>query len=1180
MDSLFENCISLTSINLSSFDTSQTISMENMFSYCTLLQEIDISNFNLSLVTSMAYMFSFCKLLNSIILPSLTELSVINLSHMFSDCNSLLSLDLSEFDASNAVYMDNMFSGCKYLNYLNLENFDTECVIDMSFMFSGCFSLTSLNLSSFNTISVKLMNGLFYGCESLKSLDLFDFNTESVENMSFMFYKLRSLTSLDLSNFNTSNVEQMHFMFEGCESLTSLNLTNFDTYKIKSMDGVFSGCSNLKYLIISNFDTSAVLSMEYMFYECKSLIELDLSSFDTTLITNFEHMFSGCNSLRRLDVEHFNTTSAIYMQYLFFNCYSLISLNLEEFNTSNVNNMEYMFSGCKKLISVNLDSFDTSLVTNMNYMFSNCHSLKYVKMSNINTSSVLSMAHMFENCFSLVSLNLSSVTTEKLQTTESMFANDDALVYLNFLNADDSKIKSMQNMFLGTLENMVFCINETLSSNINKIINRKGCTEIDCSENWIKSRRLVIASNNKCVDKCPAKTIFFYDYKCYYRCPNETIPEDFICKEPVINQTIIEDNQYCTVKKYFLNTCKRKFYNNLSKKKFIEETTNDMVEGKLYELVLMALENNKHFIINEKTETYSIYALSNKNREKNLTYINLDECGEILNKANNLENNDLIVFKIEYHSPNFKIPIIEYRLFGLFGTKKLSINPCYNLKIHYYIPKIIDNYKDYIYNPLNEYYYEKCIPYASEDNTDLTLYERKNEFNINNMSLCESICEFKDYIDNTIHCECDIKSKFNSFLNTNVSKYDLIYRFETKHQQDNNNIWVVNCLLDIFSKEIIFSNLPSQIILGIIFFSIIGSFIFYFKESNVLYNKFRIAINLVYSENEKDFLNKQKEEKKEKEENNKKKNNNKKLPPTTIYKNKKKSNLDNRISKGKKSKESSSRRAFRLYPDGSNIISTIVNRNKQNTVEIEQKIKTENEKELQIYREKTYNEINSLSYQDAIAQDKRTFLEIYFSVIMTKQLLIFTFNSKNDFNSKIIKICFLLYTFAFTLTLNTLFTNDSVLHDIFIAQGKTDILYNLGNIISVTAISLTVKNILVQIIFTEDNIIGIRENDSYNRKERTRYALAVISIKLCLFFVFDILTLSLMWVYLACFFTIFKNTLFFVLKNTLISFGICMVVPFFLGFISAILRWFSLLTTESQSRIAAYYFSKIFHFFT
>ena len=1014
---------------------------------------------------------------------------------------------------------------------------------------------------------------MFSGCRYLNNLNMENIDTQHVVDMSFMFYKLRSLTSLDLSNFNTSNLEQMHFMFGGCESLISMNLTNFETYKIRLMDGIFSECSSLKYLLISNFDTSSVLSMEYMFYGCKSLIELDLSSFDTTLITSFEHMFSECNNLKRLDMENFNTTSAIYMQYLFFNCSSLTSLNIEGFNTSFVINMEYMFSGCKRLISLNLENFDTSLVTNMNYMFSNCHSLKDVKMSNINTSSVLIMSHMFENCFSLVSLNLSSFNTEKVQTTEYMFANDEALVYVNFLNVDDSNIKSMNNMFLGTLENMVFCINETLGSNLNKIINRKGCTEIDCSENWIKSRRLVIASNNKCVDKCPKATIFFYDYKCYYRCPNLTLPEDFICKEPVINQTIIEDNQYCTVKKFFMNTCKRKFYTNLAKKKFIEETTNDMVEGKLYEIVLMSLENDKHFIIREETETYSIYALSNKNREKNLTYIKLDECGEILSKANNLQNNDLIVFKIEYRSPYLKIPIIEYKLFGLFGTKKLSLNLCNNLKIHYYIPKVIKDYKDYKYNPLNEYYYEKCLPYASENNIDLTLYDRKNEFNINNMSLCESICVFKGYIDNTIHCECDIKYKFNSFLNTNVSKYSIIYKFQT-NKEDKNNIWVVNCLLDIFSKEIILSNLSSQIILGIIFFSIIGSIIFYFKESNILYNKFRIAINLVYSDDEKDSLNKKKEEEEKK---NKKKNSNKNKP-TTIFKKKRSPILGNNILKGKESKESSSRRTFRLYPESSNILSTILNRNNTNTIKINQNIKKEDIKELQIYREKTYNEINSLSYQDAIAQDKRTFPQIYFSIIMTKQLLIFTFNSKNDFNSKIIKLCFLLYTFAFTFTLNTLFTNDSILHDIFISQGKTDIFYNIGNIIYISFISLTVKNILAQIIFTEDNIISIRENDSYKRKERARSALAMISVKFCLFFTFNILTLSLMWVYLTCFFTIFKNTQFFVLKNSLISFGICMVSPFFLGFIPAILRWFSLLTRESQNRIAAFYISKIFHF--
>ena len=54
----------------------------------------------------------------------------------------------------------------------------------------------------------------------------------------------------------------------------------------------------------------------------------------------------------------------------------------------------------------------------------------------------------------------------------------------------------------------------------------------------------------------------------------------------------------------------------------------------------------------------------------------------------NINNQEIIViiFKIEYTSPDFKIPIIEYALFGVFGKKRLNIFVCKDMKIMYNIP--------------------------------------------------------------------------------------------------------------------------------------------------------------------------------------------------------------------------------------------------------------------------------------------------------------------------------------------------------------------------------------------------------------------------------------------------------------------------------------------------------------
>ena len=101
---------------------------------------------------------------------------------------------------------------------------------------------------------------------------------------------------------------------------------------------------------------------------------------------------------------------------------------------------------------------------------------------------------------------------------------------------------------------------------------------------------------------------------------------------------------------------------------------------------------------------------------------------------------------------------------------------------------------------------------------------------------------------------------------------------------------------------------------------------------------------------------------------------------------------------------------------------------------------------------------------------------------MTKQLLLFTFNSKNDINTKIIKLCFLFDIFAIVLLLNTFFITDSVLHDLYIAQGQLDFFYFLPIIIIINAITSVIKNILLILMFTERNIISIKENNFINKK--------------------------------------------------------------------------------------------------
>ena len=314
-------------------------------------------------------MFFRMSNLTSLNLSSFDTSKVTNMNDMFYNMSSLASLDLSNFDTPNVVDMEGMFSGMSSLASLDLTNFDTSKVINMEAMFSRMSSLTSLNLSSFDTSKVTNMRYMFHDMSSLTSLNLSNFDTSKVINMEAMFRDIRNLTTLNLSNFNTSQVTDMYLMFSGMSSLTSLDLSNFDTSKVTIMSSMFSGMSSLTSLDLSNFDTSKVTSMARMFSGMSSLTSLNLSSFDTSKVTNMRYMFHGMSNLITLNLSNFNTSNVTLMNYMFSGMSNLAMLDLSNFNTSNVVDMWGMFAYAPSLTSLDLSNFDTSNVTNMRSMF-------------------------------------------------------------------------------------------------------------------------------------------------------------------------------------------------------------------------------------------------------------------------------------------------------------------------------------------------------------------------------------------------------------------------------------------------------------------------------------------------------------------------------------------------------------------------------------------------------------------------------------------------------------------------------------------------------------------------------------------------------------------------------------------------------------------------------------------
>ena len=188
-------------------------------------------------------------------------------------------------------------------------------------------------------------------------------------------------------------------------------------------------------------------------------------------------------------------------------------------------------------------------------------------------------------------------------------------------------------------------------------------------------------------------------------------------------------------------------------------------------------------------------------------------------------------------------------------------------------------------------------------------------------------------------------------------------------------------------------------------------------------------------------------------------------------------------------------------------------------------------------------ELNELSYQEAVEQDKRNFFQIYFSFLKLEHLLIKIFNSK-DYNSLIIKIYLFFYNFNLNYAVNALFFNEGTIHQILEEEGKFNFLYQLPQILYSSIISYFFGMILENLALSENDILNFKAIRVPNiALKKVNKLIIIFSIKFFYFFFLSFVILLLFWYYVICFCAVYKNTQYHLIKDTIISFGTGLLTP-------------------------------------
>ena len=197
-------------------------------------------------------------------------------------------------------------------------------------------------------------------------------------------------------------------------------------------------------------------------------------------------------------------------------------------------------------------------------------------------------------------------------------------------------------------------------------------------------------------------------------------------------------------------------------------------------------------------------------------------------------------------------------------------------------------------------------------------------------------------------------------------------------------------------------------------------------------------------------------------------------------------------------------------------------------------------KEILAYNDK---ELNDLDFKSALNYDNRNMIQIYYSFLKTDHILIKILYSK-DYNSRFIKIFLCFYNFSLSYTVNALFFSDETIHQISEDEGKFNFIYQLPQILYSSIISYLLGIILDILALSEDNILELKvERIPKIALQKSKKILRTLKFKFIFFFIISPIFLLFFWYYVICFCSVYVNTQYHLIKDSIIGFVVGLLYP-------------------------------------
>ncbi len=299
-------------------NTEDVVIMESMFQGCDNLKTLDLSGFNTAKVKSMDKMFDGCANLETIYVgDEWTTKSVSPAPDnddnryytIFDGCKNLVG-------GKGSSYFEYDYRGFTFAKIDEGEDnpgYFTKVGEQKIIREEQAYAVIKDGIATFyyndNKIegSLPLQRSFQEWTEEIQSSItkiVFDesFKSYRPKNCSYWFYNLKNLIEIEemKENLNTEYVIDMSYMFHSCSSLIALDLSNFNTSRVTDMAEMFSWCNHLSSLDLSSFNTPNVKSTAGMFYYCHFLQYIIVGDgWNKESMTGYfsNQMFTGCSHL-------------------------------------------------------------------------------------------------------------------------------------------------------------------------------------------------------------------------------------------------------------------------------------------------------------------------------------------------------------------------------------------------------------------------------------------------------------------------------------------------------------------------------------------------------------------------------------------------------------------------------------------------------------------------------------------------------------------------------------------------------------------------------------------------------------------------------------------------------------------------------------------------------------------